>query len=130
MAARMGIVAPNGIAQKAVAKITWGGHIDPKSIQYFEDHATSTSIGDAVKFTAMSQIYGEGRPSNEPCYIRSVKPNFGNLQAGAGLGFIRTIIALRNRIILPQANFRFFNRKIDWANAGIKDGWMDGWIEK
>ncbi|KAG4433787.1 hypothetical protein IFR05_010726 [Cadophora sp. M221] len=115
-----GIMAPNGIAQEAVAR-TALGRIDPLSIQYVEAHATSTSVGDPVEITAMSNLYGKNRSASSPCYIGSVKPNVGHLEAGAGgVGFIKAVLALRNGIIPPQANLKSLNQKIDWANAGIK----------
>ncbi|KAH6695965.1 polyketide syntase 2 [Leptodontidium sp. MPI-SDFR-AT-0119] len=115
-----GIMAPNGIAQEAVAR-TALGQIDPLSIQYVEAHATSTSMGDPVEITAMSNLYGKNRPASSPCYIGSVKPNVGHLEAGAGgVGFIKAVMALRNGTIPPQANLNSLNQKIDWENAGIK----------
>ncbi|KAH7408876.1 polyketide syntase 2 [Cadophora sp. MPI-SDFR-AT-0126] len=115
-----GIMAPNGVAQEAVAR-TALGKIDPLSIQYVEAHATSTSVGDPVEITAMSNLYGKSRPAEAPCYIGSVKPNVGHLEAGAGgVGFIKAVLALRHGIIPPQANLKSLNQKIDWTDAGIK----------
>ncbi|KAK0109407.1 hypothetical protein ONS95_002105 [Cadophora gregata] len=115
-----GIMAPNGVAQEAVAR-TALGKINPLGIQYVEAHATSTSVGDPVEITAMSNLYGKNRSTEAPCYIGSVKPNVGHLEAGAGgVGFIKAVLALRHGVIPPQANLKSLNHKIDWANAGIK----------
>ncbi|KAH7305159.1 polyketide syntase 2 [Rhexocercosporidium sp. MPI-PUGE-AT-0058] len=115
-----GIMAPNGIAQELVAR-TALGTIDPLSIQYVEAHATSTSVGDPVEITAMSNLYGKNRLAKSPCYIGSVKPNIGHLEAGAGgVGFIKAVLALQKGTIPPQANLKSLNQKIDWENAGIK----------
>jgi 6-methylsalicylic acid synthase len=115
-----GIMAPNGEAQEAVARSALA-NIDPKSIQYVEAHATSTSVGDPVEITAMSHIYGSNREGMTPCYIGSVKPNVGHLEAGAGaVGFMKAVLALRKGIIPPQANLKKLNEKIDWATSGIQ----------
>ncbi|OCK83041.1 polyketide syntase 2 [Lepidopterella palustris CBS 459.81] len=115
-----GIMAPNGLAQEAVARRALGS-IDPLSIQYIEAHATSTSVGDPVEVNAMSAIYGKGRQENSPCYVGSIKPNVGHLEAGAGVvGFIKAVMALRAGTVPPQANLVTLNKKIDWATAGIK----------
>ncbi|KAL8797086.1 MAG: hypothetical protein Q9182_007256 [Xanthomendoza sp. 2 TL-2023] len=115
-----GIMAPNGQAQECVAR-TALGNIDPTSIQYVEAHATSTSVGDPVEIKAMSNVYGANRPSDSPCYIGSIKPNIGHLEAGAGgMGFMKAILAINKGIIPPQANLKNLNTKVDWSKAGIK----------
>ncbi|KAF2098083.1 polyketide syntase 2 [Rhizodiscina lignyota] len=115
-----GIMAPNGLAQEAVARQALG-NISPATIEYVEAHATSTSVGDPVEIGAMSKVYGANRPLDLPCYIGSVKPNIGHLEAGAGaMGFIKAVLAIRNGIIPPQANLKTPNKKIDWASAGLK----------
>jgi 6-methylsalicylic acid synthase len=115
-----GIMAPNGLAQEAVARSALG-NIDPHTIQYVEAHATSTSVGDPVEINAMSHIYGAGRQEMSSCYIGSVKPNVGHLEAGAGaVGFMKAVLALNKGIIPPQANLKKLNEKIDWATAGIR----------
>lgn len=115
-----GIMAPNGQAQEAVARTALAG-MDPATIQYVEAHATSTSVGDPVEITAMSHVYGANRQGVDSCYIGSVKPNVGHLEAGAGaVGFIKTVLAINKGVIPPQANLKKLNEKIDWANAGIQ----------
>ncbi|EPE32134.1 Malonyl transacylase ACP-bd [Glarea lozoyensis ATCC 20868] len=115
-----GIMAPNGLAQEAVARSALV-NVDPKTIQYVEAHATSTSVGDPVEITAMSHIYGANREGNAPCYIGSVKPNVGHLEAGAGaVGFMKAVLALNKGVIPPQANLQKLNEKIDWATSGIR----------
>ncbi|KAH8585959.1 polyketide syntase 2 [Bisporella sp. PMI_857] len=115
-----GIMAPSGLAQEAVARSALA-NIDPKTIQYVEAHATSTSVGDPVEITAMSRIYGANRQGIAPCYLGSVKPNVGHLEAGAGaVGFMKAVLALNKGVIPPQANLKKLNEKIDWAASGIQ----------
>jgi 6-methylsalicylic acid synthase len=114
-----GIMAPNGDAQESVAR-TALGHIDPTTIQYVEAHATSTSVGDPVEIKAMSSVYGANRIATSPCYIGSIKPNIGHLEAGAGaMGFMKAVMAIRNGVIPPQANLKSLNQKVDWKTAGV-----------
>ncbi|KAL8677089.1 MAG: hypothetical protein Q9186_006448 [Xanthomendoza sp. 1 TL-2023] len=115
-----GIMAPNGQAQEHVAR-TALGNIDPTTIQYVEAHATSTSVGDPVEIRAMSNVYGSNRTLDSPCYIGSIKPNIGHLEAGAGgMGFMKAILAINKGIIPPQANLKNLNNKVDWSKAGIR----------
>ena len=115
-----GIMAPNGEAQEHVAR-TALGDIDPCTIQYVEAHATSTSVGDPVEIGAMSHVYGANRSPESPCYVGSIKPNIGHLEAGAGaMGFVKAVLAINKGIIPPQANLKSLNTKIDWTKAGIE----------
>ena len=114
-----GIMAPNGEAQEAIARLALAD-IDPLSIQYVEAHATSTLVGDPIEIRALSNIYGASRPKDAPCYAGSIKPNIGHLEAGAGvMGFIKAVLAMKNETIPPQANLKTLNKKIDWDKAGI-----------
>ncbi|KAL8747977.1 MAG: hypothetical protein Q9190_000189 [Brigantiaea leucoxantha] len=90
-----GIMAPNGKAQELVArKALQCARIDPSTIGYVEAHATSTPVGDPVEVNAISNIYGKGRKAGEACYIGSIKPNIGHLEARAGvMGFMKAVIA-------------------------------------
>lgn len=113
-------MAPNGEAQMEVARAALGA-IDPATIQYVEAHATSTPVGDPVECNAMAQVYGTGRPANDPCFVGSVKSNVGHLEAGAGgVGFMKAVLALKHGIIPPQANLKTLNRKINWESGGIR----------
>ncbi|KAL8898910.1 MAG: hypothetical protein Q9207_006462 [Kuettlingeria erythrocarpa] len=115
-----GIMAPNGEVQQQVARAALG-KIDPTSIQYVEAHATSTSVGDPVEIGAMSGVYGAKRTNDSPCYIGSIKPNIGHLEAGAGaMGFQKAVLAINRGVIPPQANLKKLNSKIDWSKAGIR----------
>ena len=115
-----GIMAPNGEAQEAIARLALAD-IDPLSIQYVEAHATSTLVGDPIEIRALSNIYGAGRTKDAPCYTGSIKPNIGHLEAGAGvMGFIKACLAMHHGTIPPQANLKTLNKKIDWSTAGIQ----------
>ncbi len=117
-----GIMAPNGKAQEIVAKnaLNTAG-IDPSTVGYVEAHATSTPVGDPVEVTAVSNVYGKGRSAHEPCYIGSIKPNIGHLEAGAGvMGFIKAVMAVNKGIIPPQANLSKLNSRVNWEEAGVQ----------
>ncbi|KAF7594848.1 hypothetical protein BBP40_008178 [Aspergillus hancockii] len=117
-----GIMAPNAKAQELVAyKALDVAGIDPLTVQYVEAHATSTPLGDPTEVSAISAIYGSGRPADEPCLIGSIKPNIGHLEAGAGaMGFIKAVLAVHKGIIPPQANLTKLNSKVNWSQSGVK----------
>ncbi|KAF2022657.1 hypothetical protein EK21DRAFT_82777 [Setomelanomma holmii] len=118
-----GIMAPNSEAQELVARqaLKRAGHISPHTIDYVEAHATSTSLGDPEEIRAIARVYGEGRPKESPCYIGSIKPNVGHLEAAAGaIGFVKAVLSLQKGILAPQASLNKLNTKIDWYTNGLE----------
>ncbi|KAF2205968.1 6-methylsalicylic acid synthase [Delitschia confertaspora ATCC 74209] len=115
-----GIMAPNAKAQELVArKALQVARLDPTAIEYVEAHATSTSLGDPTEVSAISAVYGKER--EEPCWIGSVKPNIGHLEAGAGAaGFIKAVLAVNKGVLPPQALLSKLNTKINWKEAGVR----------
>lgn len=115
-------MAPNSVAQQMVArKALEAAGIQPTEVQFVEAHATSTSVGDPVEVDAISRVYGLDRTLESRCYIGSIKPNIGHLEAGAGaMGFIKTVLALKNRVLPPQANLKKLNSRIKWETSGLQ----------
>ncbi|CUS12398.1 unnamed protein product, partial [Tuber aestivum] len=119
-----GIMQPNPQAQAEVYKKALGvAGFDASTIDFVEAHATSTRVGDPKEVSAITSVYGSpaGRTAENPCYIGSVKPNVGHLEAGAGVaGVIKATLALHYRQLPPQANLQTLNPAIDWANSGLE----------
>ncbi|KAF2624055.1 ketoacyl-synt-domain-containing protein [Macroventuria anomochaeta] len=118
-----GIMAPNSKAQELVARqaLLRAGDIDPHTIDYVEAHATSTSLGDPTEISAIAQVYGTGRSSSSPCYVGSIKPNVGHLEAAAGaIGFVKAVLSVQKGVIAPQALLKKLNTRVDWANSGLE----------
>ncbi|KAJ5490651.1 Nonribosomal peptide synthetase 7 [Penicillium expansum] len=116
-----GIMAPNAQAQLLVAqKALKEAKMTSDSISYIEAHATSTSLGDPTETSALAEVYGvgSGRHPSDPCYIGSIKPNIGRLEAGAGvIGLIKAVLVLRHGRVLPQVNLQMFNSRIRWKES-------------
>ena len=119
-----GIMAPNSDSQALVARKALAvAGIDPLSVGYIEAHATSTPLGDPTEVSALSRVYGSGagRRVDNPCYIGSIKPNIGHLEAGAGaMGLIKAVLAVRNGMLPPQANLDKLTERIDWDSCGLE----------
>ncbi|KAF2128650.1 ketoacyl-synt-domain-containing protein [Dothidotthia symphoricarpi CBS 119687] len=118
-----GIMAPNAKAQEMVGRqaLLRSGDIDPLTIGYVEAHATSTSLGDPTEIDAIAKVYGTGRARDLPCFIGSIKPNVGHLEAAAGaIGFVKTVMTVQKGELAPQALLENLNSKIEWETSGLE----------
>ncbi|MCH8559030.1 MAG: acyltransferase domain-containing protein, partial [Balneolia bacterium] len=92
--------------------------ISAEDISYVETHGTGTFIGDPIEIRALTKAYSAFTSRKGFCGIGSVKPNIGHLDAGAGTaGLIKTVLALRNRLIPPSINFDEPNPALDIENT-------------
>jgi 6-methylsalicylic acid synthase len=117
-----GIMAPSRSAQEHLFRRVYAAAgVSPSSVGYVEAHGTGTRMGDPIEVSAMSAVFGAGRPAGEPCLIGSVKPNIGHLEAGAGIaGMIKAVLALHRGQIPPTANFSRPTPEVDWARSGLR----------
>ncbi|PGH15529.1 hypothetical protein AJ79_02311 [Helicocarpus griseus UAMH5409] len=81
-----------------------------------ECHGTGTPVGDPREVSAVANVWGE-----HGIYIGSVKPNIGHGEGASGLSSImKMVLALENKIIPPNINFKTPNPKIPWEEAKLK----------
>ncbi|MEX0662994.1 MAG: beta-ketoacyl synthase N-terminal-like domain-containing protein [Balneolaceae bacterium] len=92
--------------------------VNADDISYVETHGTGTFIGDPIEIRALSKAYKAFTNRKGYCGIGSVKPNIGHLDAGAGAaGLIKTVMALKHKMIPPSINFDEPNPAIDFENS-------------
>ncbi|MGM7721817.1 beta-ketoacyl synthase N-terminal-like domain-containing protein [Metabacillus sp. Hm71] len=90
--------------------------VEPESISYVEAHGTGTILGDPIEVEALKLAFNTEKQGF--CGIGSVKANIGHLDNAAGVaGFIKTAIALKNRMIPPSINYEKPNPKINFENS-------------
>ncbi|MCD6025800.1 MAG: putative polyketide synthase [Solimicrobium sp.] len=114
-ASKVGYTAPGVDGQIAVLKRALAmAALRPEQISYIECHGTGTSLGDPIELTALAEVYGQQPGAHTPCYLGSLKTNFGHLNSAAGVaGLIKTVLALRHRQIPPSLNFTRLTTKIN-----------------
>jgi acyl transferase domain-containing protein len=77
-----------------------GAGVAAADVDYVEAHGTGTPKGDAVEFTALGRVLGEGRDPDQRCLVGSVKSNIGHTESAAGLvGLAKVALALHHRTI-------------------------------
>jgi acyl transferase domain-containing protein/3-hydroxymyristoyl/3-hydroxydecanoyl-(acyl carrier protein) dehydratase len=94
----------------------------PRDIDLIECHGTGTPTGDAVEFGSLSELWSTAEPpdreARQRCVLGSVKSNVGHLLTAAGAaGLIKVLLALRNELLPPTANFARPAGKIDLESS-------------
>ena len=116
---KVGYTAPsvNGQAE-AVAEALFVSGVQPETISYIETHGTGTALGDPIEITALSKAFRDSTEKKGFCAIGSVKTNIGHLDAAAGVtGLIKTVLALKHKLIPPSLHFEEPNPQIDFTNS-------------
>ena len=114
---KVGYTAPSVEGQAEVIKAAHqAAEVEPESIGYIETHGTATSLGDPVEIEALKLAFNTRKRGF--CGIGSIKTNLGHLDSAAGVaGFIKTVLALKHRLIPPSLHFETPNPRIDFANS-------------
>jgi acyl transferase domain-containing protein/acyl carrier protein len=117
--AKVGFTAPSveGQANVITDALTMSG-IDAETISYVETHGTGTVLGDPIEIAALTQAFRTSTQKNAFCAIGSVKTNIGHTFTAAGIAsLIKTVMALKHKMIPPSLNFEEPNPKIDFVNS-------------
>jgi len=117
----VGVSAPNRAAQENVITKAWRqAGIPVKRISYVEAHGTGTKLGDPIEIAALNNVLSKGNEKKQFCAVGSVKSNIGHLDGAAGVvGFIKAVLCLHNKTLVPTINFNRPNRYIDFCNSAI-----------
>ncbi len=133
-AEKIGFTAPSIEGQFRVIREAMAlGEVDPESIDYVEAHGTGTELGDPIEIAALTEAYRMGTTKKRYCAIGTVKSNIGHLDAAAGVaGFIKAILALRNKQIPASLHYEKPNPKINfdespfYVNTKLRDWKANG----
>jgi acyl transferase domain-containing protein/3-hydroxymyristoyl/3-hydroxydecanoyl-(acyl carrier protein) dehydratase len=78
----------------------------PDRLQYMECHGSGTPVGDRVELASIQALLARYDCPGTPLAIGSVKSNIGHLLTAAGAaGFIKTLLAMNQKILPPSCNF-------------------------
>jgi PfaB family protein len=78
----------------------------PFDIDLIECHGAGTPVGDMIELSSIHSLWGEAGWSERQCAIGSIKSMIGHLLTAAGAaGFIKTLLALKNKVLPPSLNF-------------------------
>ncbi|MGE0415883.1 MAG: SDR family NAD(P)-dependent oxidoreductase, partial [Acetobacteraceae bacterium] len=109
-----GITAPSPESQAALEmEVYEKAGISPEAISYIETHGTGTRLGDPIEIQGLTRAFRRWTDRTGFCTIGSVKTNIGHAAHAAGVaGFLKTILALRERTLFPSLHFRTENPEL------------------
>jgi acyl transferase domain-containing protein/SAM-dependent methyltransferase/acyl carrier protein len=114
---KVGYTAPSVEGQaEAIRRAFAVARVEPESITYLEAHGTATALGDPVEIEALKLAFKTNK--KRFCALGSVKTNMGHLDSAAGVaGFMKTVLALKHRLIPPNLHYTKPNPEIDFENS-------------
>jgi 3-oxoacyl-(acyl-carrier-protein) synthase/acyl carrier protein len=114
---KAGFTAPSAKGQAEVIKMAMQmAGAEPESIGYVETHGTGTELGDPVEIEGLKLAFNTNKKGF--CGIGSVKTNLGHVDCAAGAaGFIKTVLAINHRFILPSLHFEIPNPVINFVDS-------------
>lgn len=114
---KAGYTAPSMLGQSEVIEDAFRvAEIEPQSITYVETHGTGTVVGDPIEIEGLK--YAFNTEKKHFCRVGSVKTNIGHLDSAAGIaGFIKTVLALKHRLIPPSLHYETPNPGIDFDSS-------------
>jgi acyl transferase domain-containing protein len=112
---KVGFTAPSVRGQaEVIAEAHALAGVDPESITYLEGHGTATPLGDPIEVKALTQAFRAETQKTGFCALGSVKGNIGHVDAAAGVaGLIKTVLALKHKMIPPNLHFQRPNPKLE-----------------
>lgn len=117
-----GLLAPSRHAQEEVVRLALAhAGVEPREVGYVEAHGTGTAIGDQIEAAALGSVLGNGRATDRPCAIGSVKTNVGHLEAAAGIaGLIKLALCFERKALPPTLHCAEPNPDIDFGELGLR----------
>jgi polyketide synthase PksN len=114
-----GITAPSAASQAQLqAGVYEAFGIDPSTLTLVEAHGTGTKLGDPIEVRALTEAFRKFTPRKAYCALGSVKSNIGHAMAAAGIaGFIKVVLALRNRQLPPTLHFEQLNGHVQLEDS-------------
>ncbi|MBB2940200.1 acyl transferase domain-containing protein [Amycolatopsis bartoniae] len=130
-AGKVGFTAPSVAGQEAVVRAAIrAADVPAATITAVEAHGTATPVGDPIEIAALTRAFDTTRVGF--CTVGSIKSNIGHLESAAGIaGFIKAVLQLRLRTLVPTLHYSEANPAIDFGRtpfvvATEQTDWLSG----
>ena len=89
-------------------------------VWYVEAHGTGTRAGDPVELQALAAVLGQGRETDRPLVVGSVKTNIGHTEGAAGVaGLIKAALTVKHGIVPRSLHLQTPNPDIPWESLPV-----------
>ncbi|SIR68252.1 beta-ketoacyl synthase N-terminal-like domain-containing protein [Fluoribacter gormanii] len=113
-----GYTVPNANAQaEVIKKAIANAGLKPEDISYVECHGTGTQLGDPIEINGLNKVFSE---PDTPCFIGSLKSNYGHMEAAAGLaGVVKVIAQMQQKKLYASLHASTLNPNIQLPKSLI-----------